>query len=102
MTDELTGAAAWIVPALLAIIASLIGMMVWFLRREIRNNDKAHGDLKNDIRTTHDRLERKIETVESDVKKLLEGNVVWITEIGRRLALIENALLSGRRDDRGA
>ena len=73
MTNELTGAAAWIVPVLLTSITFLLGLVVWFLRREILNNDKAH-----------DRLERKIEVVESDVKKLLEGNVAWVRRLLER------------------
>ena len=41
-------AAAWVIAALLALV-------VWFLRREIKNNDAAHTELRG------------------DVKKLLEG-----------------------------
>ncbi len=40
--------AAWV-------IAGLLGLVVWFLRREIKNNDAAHTELRG------------------DVKKLLEG-----------------------------
>lgn len=36
-------------------IAALLGILVWFLRREVRNNDEAHSELRR------------------DVKKLLEG-----------------------------
>lgn len=51
-------------------IAALLGIVVWFLRREVGNNDQAHGALRG------------------DVEKLLEGQ-------GR----IEGALgvLTGRR-----
>lgn len=51
-------------------IAALLGILVWFLRREVKNNDDAHSELRG------------------DVKKLLEGQ-------GR----IEGALgvLTGRR-----
>ena len=51
---------AWIVTALLTTITILLGMMAWFLRREITNNDKAHDELRR------------------DVKKLLEGDVAWV------------------------
>ena len=85
MGNELTGpAATWIVTVLLTSITVLLGLIAWFLRREIQNNDKAHDDLRR------------------DVKKLLEGNVAWVTGIGRRLENIENMLLPGRRTDRGA
>ena len=40
--------AAWV-------IAALLGIVVWFLRREVKNNDEAHTELRG------------------DVKKLLEG-----------------------------
>ena len=52
--------AAWIIAVLSAVIA-------WFLRREIRNNDEAHKELR------------------ADVKKLLEGNVAWVQSLLKRL-----------------
>ena len=55
-------AAAWIGTGLLGAIALLIGAVVWFLRRELAKNDKAHAELRGDIRI-----------VETDIKKLLEG-----------------------------
>ncbi len=59
-------AAAWV-------IAGLLALVVWFLRREVKNNDAAHTELRG------------------DVKKLLEGQ-------GR----IEGALgvLTAQRSDR--
>ena len=54
-----TSAAAWIIVALLAVIA-------WFVRRDIRNNDVAHTELR------------------ADVKKLLEGDVAWIRSLLER------------------
>lgn len=54
--------AAWAATALLGGIALLSGIVAWFLRRELGNNDKAHDALRKDIKT-----------VESDIKKLLEG-----------------------------
>ena len=61
MVNGLDGAVtAWIVTALLTVITLLLGMMAWFLRREILNNDKAHDELRR------------------DVKKLLEGDVAWV------------------------
>lgn len=55
-------AAAWTGTALLGVIALLLGAVVWFLSRELTKNDEAHRVLG-----------RKIETVEGDIKKLLEG-----------------------------
>ena len=52
--------AAWIIAVLFAVI-------VWFLRREIRNNDEAHKELR------------------ADVKKLLAGDVAWVRSLLERL-----------------
>ena len=60
-------AAAWVGAVLLAGIGALAGLCAWFLRREIKNNDEAHRELRADVKT-----------VESDVKKLLEGDVAWV------------------------
>ena len=53
--------------AALAAIAVLVGVIAWFLRREIRNNDGAHQELRADIRE-----------LRGDVKKLLAGDVAWV------------------------
>ena len=60
-------AAAWVITILLGVLAGLFGVIVWFLRREIRNNDAAHQELRTDI------------------KKLLEGDVAWIKAVMARL-----------------
>lgn len=52
--------AAWIIAVLFVVIA-------WFLRREIRNNDEAHKELR------------------ADVKKLLAGDVAWVRSLLERL-----------------
>ncbi|MCY4075808.1 MAG: hypothetical protein OXH04_10320 [Acidobacteria bacterium] len=59
--------AAWAGTALLAAIAVLVGVIAWFLRREIRNNDAAHQELRADIKE-----------LRGDVKKLLAGDVAWV------------------------
>ena len=59
--------AAWAGTALLAAIAVLVGVVAWFLRREIRNNDAAHQELRADIKE-----------LRGDVKKLLAGDVAWV------------------------
>ena len=52
--------AVWAGTALLAAVVLLLGVVAWFLRREIRNNDAAHQELR------------------ADVKKLLAGDVAWV------------------------
>jgi hypothetical protein len=44
----------------LAIIAALLGVIAWFLRRELKNNDAAHRDLGT-----------RVDGVAKDVKTLL-------------------------------
>ena len=58
--------AAWVGTVLLAVIAALAAVVAWFLRREIRNNDEAHRELR------------------ADVKKLLEGDVAWVKSLMER------------------
>lgn len=48
-------------------ITVLFAVIVWFLRREIRNNDEAHKELR------------------ADVKKLLAGDVAWVRSLLERL-----------------
>ena len=63
VTIELPAAvsvAAWAFTGLLSVVAVLFGIIIWFLRREIKNNDAAHAELR------------------TDVKKLLEGDVAWV------------------------
>ena len=65
--SEAVSYAAWAMAGVLAVMAALIGVIGWFLRREIIKNDQAHDEMKGDIKT-----------VESDIKKLLEGDVAWV------------------------
>jgi len=51
----------------LSIIAGLLAVIAYFLNRELKNNDQAHRELRADV-----------ETVESDVEKLLAGDVAWV------------------------
>ena len=64
--------AAWVVAVLFAVVAALFGVVAWFLRREIRNNDEAHKELRG------------------DVKKLLEGDVAWVRSLLERLPRTAN------------
>ena len=59
--------AVWAGTALLGAIALLVGVIAWFLRREIRNNDAAHSELRGDIRE-----------LRGDIEKLLAGDVAWV------------------------
>jgi Tfp pilus assembly protein PilN len=61
------------ITALLAIIAALLGFALWFLQREIKNNDAAHQELKREITDTRRELKADIKAVEADVKQLLTG-----------------------------
>lgn len=56
----LASAALWVGTGLLGIIATLGLVIAWFLRREIRNNDATHAELRR------------------SVDKLLEGDVGWV------------------------
>ena len=79
MTQELVftvpmalSVAAWVATGMIAIIAVLAGVVTWFLRREIRNNDAAHADLR------------------TDVKKLLEGDVAWVKDLQSQVRSLAN------------
>lgn len=75
ITIELGAAVAWLLGALVV----LFGIIAWFLRREITRNDEAHRELRADIKV-----------VETDVKKLLAGDVPWVAAINSRLADIDS------------
>lgn len=55
--------AAWAMTTILAGLAVLAGAVAWFLKREVKNNDEAHAELRG------------------DVKKLLAGEVTWVDGI---------------------
>ncbi len=60
-------AAAWVVTGLLGVMAIMAGAVLWFLRRELANNDAAHREFR------------------SKLDKLLEGDVVWVRDLQERL-----------------
>ena len=64
----------------LAAIVVLLGIIAWFLRREIKNNDAAHAELR------------------ADVKKLLTGDVLWVTSLNNRIDRLHDLVLG--RDGR--
>ncbi len=51
-----------------SVIALLLGLLVWFLRREIKQNDDAHKNLGQRV----DRVEGKIDSLREDVVVLRE------------------------------
>lgn len=51
-----------------SVIALLLGLLVWFLRREIKQNDEAHRNLGQRV----DRVEGKIDHLREDVGVLRE------------------------------
>ena len=59
---------------LLGVIAALFGVIAFFLHRELGNNDKAHADLKTDVRA-----------MDTSIKKLLEGDVAWVRALLERV-----------------
>ena len=46
-----------------SVIALLLGLLVWFLRREIKQNDDAHKNLGQRV----DRVEGKIDSLREDI-----------------------------------
>ncbi len=79
------------ITALLAIIAALLAFALWFLQREIRNNDEAHRELKKEIGDTRRELKADIKAVEADVKQLLAGQ-------SRIEGLLEGLVVRGKLD----
>lgn len=71
---------ATVVTFLLGSITILLGIVAWFLQREIKNNDEAHRLLKASIDETRRELkadvkavEVNVKTIEASVKQLLAG-----------------------------
>ena len=79
------------VTALLAIIAALLGFALWFLQREIRNNDEAHRELQKEMGDTRRELKADIKAVEADVKQLLAGQ-------SRIEGLLQGLVVRGKLD----
>lgn len=70
ITLELSAA----VTVLLGVIAGLLGVIGFFLHRELGNNDRAHSDLETDLRA-----------MDTSIKKLLEGDVAWVRALLERV-----------------
>lgn len=69
MTPE---AFSFVTTGLGSVIALLLGLLVWFLTREIKQNDDAHKNLGQRI----DRVEGKIDRLHEDVGVLREDTGV--------------------------
>jgi len=96
---ELGAAVPWVLGIVGTVFLALLGVIVWFLRREIGRNDEAHAGLRSDI-----------EVVEKDVKMLLAGDVPWVKgmrleianlrdEIGKLYRVLLQSRSSGSSDD---
>ena len=77
--------------AVTRIIAALLGFALWFLQREIRNNDEAHRELKKEMGDTRRELKADIKAVEADVKQLLAGQ-------SRIEGLLQGLVVRGKLD----
>ena len=65
---------------MLGVIAALLGAVMYFLRRELKNNDEAHRQLRasidetrRDLKADIGRVDARVGKVESTVEKLLAG-----------------------------
>ena len=67
----------------LAAIVVLLGIIAWFLRREIKNNDAAHAELR------------------ADVKKLLTGDVPWVASLNNRIDRLHDLVLERQAESDG-
>ena len=59
----------------LAAVVVLLGIIAWFLRREIKNSDAAHAELR------------------TDVKRLLTGDVPWVASLNNRIDGLHDLIL---------
>ena len=74
----------------LAAIVVLLGIIAWFLRREIKNNDAAHAELRADVKE-----------LRADVKKLLTGDVPWVTSLNNRIDKLYDLMLGRQAEGDG-
>ena len=74
----------------LAAIVVLLGIIAWFLRREIKNNDAAHAELRADVRE-----------LRADVKKLLTGDVPWVASLNNRIDRLYDLMLGRQAEGDG-
>ena len=77
---ELPRVLAWVAGAAGAVIAALLGVVAWFLRREMLRNETTNRDLT------------------TSVHKLLEGNVEWIRSLSERVNRTDDKIDQVRRE----
>lgn len=77
---ELPTVLAWVAGAAGAVIAALLGVIAWFLRREMLRNETTHRDLT------------------TSAHRLLEGNVEWIRSLGERVNRTNDKIDQVRRE----
>ena len=77
---ELPTDLAWVVAVVGAVVAALLGIIAWFLRREMTRNETAHRDLH------------------TSVQRLLEGNVEWIRSVSERVNKTDDKIDQVRRE----
>ena len=77
---ELPAVLGWVVGAAGAAIATLLGVILWFLRREMNRNETTHRELT------------------TSVQKLTEGNVEWIRSLSDRVNRTDDKIDQVRRE----
>ena len=73
---ELPTVLAWAAAVVGAVVAALLGIITWFLRREITKNDRT----------------------QASVQTLLEGNVEWIRSLSERVNKTDDKIDQVRRE----
>lgn len=73
---ELPTVLAWAIAVVGAVFTALLGIITWFLRREITKNDKT----------------------QASVQRLLEGNVEWIRSLSERVNKTDDKIDQVRRE----
>jgi hypothetical protein len=74
----------------LAAIVVLLGIIAWFLRGEIKNNDTVHVELRADVKE-----------LRADVKKLLTGDVPWVASLNNRIDRLYDLMLGRQAEGDG-
>ena len=84
---ELPPLVAWVAGAAGAVMAVLLGVIVWFLRWEMTRNEATHRELK-----------KSHQDLQTSVQRLLEGNVEWIRSVSERVGKTDDKIDQVRRE----